>query len=221
MIIPPSHHGGGNVRKKPWYDPEQQTCLSGGKTHTVFVPLGKNRYLAKVPSVIPVSESCAKLSSGRFDALEFLLYPGEKSCVYRYYEDDGQTSLDKNAYAETVVILSAAQVSVTVKKGLELMCGKKVRLVLPEGFRFACGKQELSVELVEGTAVYCFSGEYCQAGNMDTRIQPTETVAFHRSGNLAWEEFLRVFRIHRCEQQPSAECVWFLRLRHQRVDGSS
>lgn len=149
-----------------WYDPEQQTCLSGGKTHTVFVPLGKNRYLAKVPSVIPVSESCAKLSSGRFDALEFLLYPGEKSCVYRYYEDDGQTSLDKNAYAETVVILSAAQVSVTVKKGLELMCGKKVRLVLPEGFRFACGKQELSVELVAGTAVYCFSGAYCQAGNM-------------------------------------------------------
>lgn len=143
-----------------WYDPCDKSVKEGGRTVRFSVPLGTNRYLARIPSVIPTSEGCASLAAGRFPHLVFSLYPGEASCVYRYFEDDGESSLDKGTFAVVRVVLGQGLVTLTVETGTQTVEGERVNLVLPDGFCFATGSQSLSVPLEPGISSFPFSGRY-------------------------------------------------------------
>ena len=144
-----------------WYDLEERKLISGGSSIRFAVPLGKNRYLVHVPSVIPTAEACKKLVSGHFENLTFNLYPGKETCTYRYFEDDGQTSLEKGEFAIIKVKLDQTNVSIMVEKGINMVQGKQVTLLLPDGFLFASGTKKLTFSLKPETSGFCFDGQYC------------------------------------------------------------
>lgn len=143
-----------------WYDPETCRICVGGRTITFDIPMDQNRYLAKVPSVIPTSENCTTLANGWFDSLVFHIYPGEEECRYRYFEDDGQTSLDKGEYALVDITVGPQSVHVVLSHVVQPLDGRFVTLSLPRGFSFQDGADICSVRLTASGVTLPFSGAY-------------------------------------------------------------
>ncbi len=134
-----------------WYDPERGVLLRGGRRTVIDTPLRGVRYLLRAGSVVPTAPGLASLATGLFGRVDFLLFPGDETVVYRYVEDDGESDFlpeNRNEYeirigradgkAATSYRLDfrvlAYHVSAVDRKRL-------FRFVLPPGFAFVLGEE--------------------------------------------------------------------------------
>ncbi len=134
-----------------------ESFVSGGKTRSFRIPLGSFECLVKVPSVIPTSPGCDSLSSGRFKRLTFLLVPGEKEGEFTYFEDDGETSLEKDAYTLIKMHITEEKTTFEVIHGTFPTEGRDIRVRLLGLYEFRDGKKERPLEFVSGRAEVNYS----------------------------------------------------------------
>ena len=102
-----------------WYDGRTGKRTEGG-TITVDAPLdGHAIWFAREGSAIATSPEAGRLD-GPFRRTRFLVFPGGCERTTDYYEDDGETMLDRGAYNHWRITVGSGFVSFTlIKKGLK------------------------------------------------------------------------------------------------------
>lgn len=125
--------------KTVWYDPDEKKYLDGGSNYDFSLPLGKARYLYKVPSIIPTSPGCSSLTTGRFRNLDFILNPSDEEYESTYFEDDGEEALEKENYTLLKVRLNSHRAAFSVVHGTMPLEGRTITVSLPAGYSFNDG----------------------------------------------------------------------------------
>ena len=147
-----------------WYSPKLRKLVNGGETHSFDAPLDTTWYFYRAGSVIPLLDEIGKLTTGFFTNLSMLVLPESGTFSSEYFEDDGVSELSENSHniwEYTVsydVKTQKGSISISLNHcgNRETLKNRKVRLVLPEGFK---GETTLRTEELDGSVI-SFSGKY-------------------------------------------------------------